>query len=34
MKTILDLQEAASNTLDKDQFLKKNADDVAMQRIL
>ena len=33
VKTVLDLQEAASNTLDKDQFLK-NADDVAMPRKL
>ena len=30
---MLDLQEEASNTLAKDQFLKK-ADDVAMPRIL
>ena len=33
VKTVLDLQEEASNTLAKDQFLKK-AEDVAMPRIL
>ena len=33
VKTVLDLQEAASNTLAIDQFLK-NAEEVAMPRIL